>query len=131
MRDNPPPFDCATCEQQKEHNCNNRYRLIQPVIQKQGVGPLPLWIAQDLKSKLPHTGPFPPKVWSITDLYFYECPKTWITNETMQLIDLLYLEDTPTKIFPGTWLDQPKWWLEVIKIFKHETAEYYKAKNHD
>lgn len=129
MRENPPPpFDCLTCKLKNEHNCGNRFKLIDPVVQQKGLEPYPVWQAQDIKKKIPHTGKFPPKVWHLEDLKLYECPRTWITTETIQLIKLLHLEETPPKLFPGTWLDQPAWWLDVIDIYKIELAKYQRKK---
>lgn len=73
---------------------------------------------QELKEKKDHRGKKINKVFSkLGGLYFYECPLGWFTIETNTLISLLTAEEKPPKIFPGTWLDQPHWYIEAKQIY--------------
>jgi hypothetical protein len=68
------------------------------------------------------------KVFSnISGLSFYECPLGWITQDTNTLIHLLTLEENPTKIYPGNWIDQPQWWIEAKQIYNQEKHKWQQA----
>jgi len=85
------------------------------------MGEISEWAMQDIKDKFKtRNGKFPTTVWKLGELKLYECPLTWITADTYKILELLFIEENPTRIFQGTWLDQPKWWLEAIQIYKHE-----------
>lgn len=57
----------------------------------------------------------------------YECPLTYITQETSELIRVLYLMDNTNQMFfEGSLNDQPYWLVEAYDIFKTET--YYLQK---
>lgn len=118
---NPPPFDCNKCTNRDERNCQNRHRLIDSGLEGTD---FPDWLKRDLQDKLPtKKGKFPRATWKLPDFKLYECPLTWITKDTYKILELLFLEENPTRIFPGTWLDQPKWWIEAIQIYKTEKME--------
>jgi hypothetical protein len=57
----------------------------------------------------------------------YECPLTYVTQETNELIRVLYLMDNTNQMFfEGSLNDQPYWLVEAYDIFKTET--YYLQK---
>jgi len=92
--------------------------LIDPAVDRPQ--PFPAWLSGDLKSKLKYIGKFPKTVFKLGGIYLYECPLSWITKDTKRIMEYLFIEETPTRIYPGQWPDQPKWWLEAIQIYKHE-----------
>lgn len=74
------------------------------------------------------------KVWTLRDadpgatLRLYECPLTFMSQESKDLIDLIYLT-TESKIlpFPGNcWNDQPAWFVEAFILYKQELSKYKK-----
>jgi hypothetical protein len=93
---------------------------------QEGLEPYPLWIQHDLKSKLPHKGKFPAAVFKLGNIKLYECPLTWISKDTSKIMKMLFLEDNPPLIFPGTWLDQPQWYMESIHIYRNEKIQSLK-----
>lgn len=63
------------------------------------------------------------KVWNLVDLGLYECPLTYITTETHEIVRQLYrTEDTKRLLFQGDWTDQPVWFVEAYDVFKEEQA---------
>jgi hypothetical protein len=43
-------------------------------------------------------------------------------------MNLLFLQEQPILIFPGTWLEQPAWWLDAIAILKTERSAQIQRK---
>lgn len=108
--DTDPPFDCKTCEKQIKNNCRNAKNL-----KDSGVTEYTPDINQDLAEKKQK------KVWNLGDIRLYECPISWITNETNIIIDQLFLvAEGQGLLFPGTWLEQPNWFVEAWNIYKSE-----------
>ena len=105
-------------------------RLKVTAIQKSDLEPYPLWIQDDLKSKIKYKGAFPETVWKLGDLKLYECPLTWITRETALLMKWLCFEEKPVKVFPGEWIDQPVWYIEAIEILNSERFEHAGNNSH-
>lgn len=66
-----------------------------------------------------------------TDLIrLYECPITYVTRDTSEIIRLLYMyEDTKQFLYSGGIADQPHWFIEAIDIFKQETYQQTIKKN--
>lgn len=57
------------------------------------------------------------------DIRLYECPLSYITAETWEIIRTVYLvEDSKQLFFPGGWADQPYWLFEAVRIYKSELA---------
>jgi len=64
------------------------------------------------------------KVWKLGDIRLYECPLSWISQDTNMIIDQIFLTvDTPALFFPGAWSDQPAWFVEAWKIYKRVQFE--------
>lgn len=63
---------------------------------------------------------------NIGGFYWYECPAGYATTETQILIGILLQEENPVLIHPGTWLDQPQWYVDAVRIFQKEKAEWQK-----
>lgn len=64
------------------------------------------------------------KIISLGDVRFYECPLSYITSETWELIRLVYMiDDTKQMLFDGGLSQQPFWLIEAIEIHKAEAAQ--------
>lgn len=71
------------------------------------------------------------KVFSLGNIRLYECPLTYVTAETWEIIGLINLmEDSRNLLFSGGWAEQPAWLIETIQIAKTEvTREIQKGNN--
>lgn len=117
------PFDCQNCtrEDQEKNNCHNRYDLIDPAYEHlQNDAPIENWFLNDVKEKWrgKYKGSFPLTVLLLGNIRLYECPNTWITQDTIRLKNALFLGENPEKIYPGTWIDQPQWYIDAISIYR-------------
>ncbi len=62
------------------------------------------------------------KVWPLGTIRLYECPVTWITQESIDMMDACFMiSNSSSLLFPGAWSDQPMWLWEAFKIYKTET----------
>lgn len=67
------------------------------------------------------------KVFMTGKLRLYECPLSYITYDTRELMRLCYLiEDSKSLLFAGGWADQPMWFVEAFEIFRIESARNVK-----
>jgi len=67
---------------------------------------------------------------SLSDLRLYECPLTYITPETWEVIRMVYLmEDSKQLLFDGGWSEQPYWLIEAVQMYKAELARQMKNKD--
>lgn len=67
------------------------------------------------------------KVFTLGDLRLYECPLSYISEETREVIQMVFLMDSTKRLlFTGEWGDQPAWLVEAYGIFLSESAEYLK-----
>ena len=65
------------------------------------------------------------KVMSIGTLRLYECPLTYPTDDTYELMSMVFrIESTGVLFFAGGWADQPPWVVESFDIMKQETNIY-------
>jgi len=120
------PFDCETCTDKdfKYRNCNNYKGLPEELRADNGVG--------DVKDIANEYGlDLTKKVVSLVNgkeaMRLYECPLTYITQDTSELIRIMYLMDNTNQMyFRGSLSDQPNWLIEAYEIFKTET--YYLQK---
>ncbi|MDP2688468.1 MAG: hypothetical protein Q8P48_00005 [Deltaproteobacteria bacterium] len=63
------------------------------------------------------------KVISLGDIRLYECPISYITPDTWELVRLAYMvEDSKRLLYQGEWGAQPHWLVEAVEIYKAETA---------
>jgi len=61
------------------------------------------------------------KVFSLRDLRLYECPLSYLSVETMEVIRLVYLVDsTGGMFFAGGLGAQPAWLIEAYELYKIE-----------
>ena len=64
------------------------------------------------------------KVFYFNGIRFYECPLTYITTDTWEIIRLVYLiDDSKILLHAGGWGDQPAWLVEAVELYKIETAK--------
>ncbi len=67
------------------------------------------------------------KVFTLGDIRLYKCPLSYITEETREVIQTVFLMDSTKRLlFAGEWGDQPAWLVEAYGIFLSESAEYLK-----
>lgn len=67
------------------------------------------------------------KVWGHRRLRLYECPKSWITEETNDIINKLNLQENSKILYFGpNWKDQPLWFIEAYNIYNAELSEWRK-----
>ena len=63
------------------------------------------------------------KVFTLGAMRLYECPLSYLTDETIEVLRVVYLmEDSGHLLFGGAWADQPAWLAQAYEIFKLETA---------
>ena len=57
------------------------------------------------------------------DYRLYECPFSFVTSDTWDILSLFYLiEDSNHLLNSGGWGNQPFWLVEAVRIFKRERA---------
>ncbi len=77
-------------------------------------------IKEELKAKGAH------KVISLADLRLYECPLSYITEDTWEIIRMIRLmEHTGRLPLDGGWADQPYWFVEAYGIYLEESARWH------
>lgn len=73
------------------------------------------------------------EVLKLDDLKFFECPHSFITRGTWQVLS--FVNDTTNADceilnpppFPGTFLEQPQWYREALRIVRRErNSEWYR-----
>ena len=111
------PFDCKTCtsRDRRQRNCRNALGLSE-------VSRCVDAYSEDIKSELRRAGAS--KVFSLGDLRLYECPLSYLTRDTGEIIRLVYLCDgTGHLLHPGGWGAQPCWLVEAFEIYRRERAQ--------
>lgn len=70
------------------------------------------------------------KVFSLSGLRLYECPLSYITEETAALARLCYLmDDSKRLLFGDGWGGQPFWLVEAYEVYKGELFRHYNNLN--
>jgi len=70
------------------------------------------------------------KVFSLGDLRLYECPLSYITDDTREIIRLVFLVDWAGHLlYEGGWGGQPAWLVEAYEVFRSESARYLKERS--
>ena len=70
------------------------------------------------------------KVFSVGNIRLYECPLTYISTDTHDLMRLAYLiDDTKQLFYAGGWSEQPYWLIDAYEILKSVQAENRKGNN--
>lgn len=64
------------------------------------------------------------KVTGLGDIRLYECPLSYITSDTWEIVRLAYMvEDSKRLLHEGEWGAQPHWLIEAVEIYKTEAAK--------
>jgi len=67
------------------------------------------------------------KVFRLGGLRLYECPLSYMTVDTAEVMSLVYLVDgSGTLLHPGGWGAQPAWLVESYEIYRVESARSIK-----
>jgi len=70
------------------------------------------------------------KVFALGDLRLYECPVSFITEETAFMMKAVFLSvDTKALYFGGGIADQPEWFVRALEVFSEENDRYMKNKS--
>lgn len=116
------PFDCANCTERDKRvrNCFNRLGLSEEARAVSGY-------TEEVIEE--HGGKGAQKVFSVGGIRLYECPLSYITDETSRLMRMVFLIDGTGHLpFSGGWADQPYWLVEAFEVYKIESARALKEK---
>lgn len=70
------------------------------------------------------------KVVSLGGLRLYECPVSYLSAETREIMRLCFLmEETGSLLYGGGWGAQPHWLIEAYEAYKREAARHQKEKS--
>lgn len=118
------PFSCLDCKDQDKQarNCGNRLDLdLTDVIWKEYDEGERKRIAQAFKKAGAN------KVINLGDIRLYECPLTWVTEESWDICRMLYLaQDTHVLYAGGGWANQPVWFMQAFELFRAELMDWRK-----
>ncbi len=65
------------------------------------------------------------KVFMLGDIRLYECPLTWISEETYHMLRAVYLaKDSSVLYNAGGWADQPEWFIDAYELQRTEANEW-------
>ncbi|MBI5562758.1 MAG: hypothetical protein HY894_07920 [Deltaproteobacteria bacterium] len=77
--------------------------------------------ADDVKAELRRSSAS--KAYSLGDLRLYECPLSFITSESAELMRAVYATEAVGQLpCEGGWMNQPHWFIEAFEIYKAETV---------
>ncbi|HHL40892.1 MAG TPA: hypothetical protein ENJ37_10335 [Deltaproteobacteria bacterium] len=110
------PFQCGRCgeDDRRKRNCGNRLGLSD---EARCVGRYSAVVAEELE----RCGAS--KVFSMGGLRLYECPLSYITPETCDLMRMVFvMEATGALLLAGGVGDQPFWLVEALEIYGSEKA---------
>lgn len=72
------------------------------------------------------------KVEQVGEIRLYECPLTITTQETANMLELVFLTSESNVLpFPGNWLAQPFWFVECFKLYRSEKAIFNKETSNE
>lgn len=109
------PFACETCgETDKEtRNCGNHKSLSE---EARAV----LEYTPEVAAEIQERGVAKVSV-PLSGLRFYECPLSYVTTETHEIVRAVFLIDVSGHLlYAGGWGDQPAWLVEAYEIFRVE-----------
>ncbi|MFQ5465534.1 MAG: hypothetical protein ACE5EI_06365 [Thermodesulfobacteriota bacterium] len=77
-----------------------------------------------------HLGRGAKKVFRLGGLRLYECPLSYMTVDTAEVMRLVYLVDgSGALLHPGGWGGQPAWLVEACELYRVESARNIKDKS--
>lgn len=109
------PFDCEKCtEADKENrNCFNLHKNLSEAAVC--VTEYTDEVKEELKEKDAN------KVFSLGNVRFYICPLSYFSEDTKDIMRLIYLiDDTKQLLFEGGWGNQLYWLVEAYELHKQE-----------
>ena len=63
------------------------------------------------------------KVFRLGDIRLYECPLSYLTPDTAEVMRAVYMADgSAALLVPGGWGGQPHWFVEACEIYRAERA---------
>lgn len=63
----------------------------------------------------------------IGGLRFYECPLSYLSEETSEIMRLVFLIDESGRLLHGGgWAEQPCWLVEALEIYRAERGLFQK-----
>ena len=116
------PFACETCtdKDRESRNCCNALDLPDDAL---AVTDYTDEVKEELLSMRAQ------KVFTLGSLRLYECPLSYISEETREVIQMVFLMDSTKRLlFIGEWGEQPAWLVEAYGIFLSESAAYLKER---
>jgi hypothetical protein len=115
------PFDCNECgEKDKEaRNCANRKGLSEGA---RAVYSYDDGIVAELREKKAA------KVIGLGGLRFYECPLSYLSEETSEIMRTVFLiDESGHLLYGGGWAEQPCWLVEALEVYRVERALFDKS----
>lgn len=120
------PFNCATCSDvdKQKRNCRNVKGLELTAI---------VWDEYDTDRKnemakqLTEAGAA--KIVGLGDIRLYECPLSWITPETYEVMKFInFSRDSGALYAAGGWDNQPAWFVRAYEIVRTEIMQWEKKR---
>lgn len=72
------------------------------------------------------------KVFSLGSIRMYECPLSYMNDDTRDMIRAVFLAESSGKLlYGGGWGDQPEWFIEAYEIYKAEARLEHKDGSDD
>lgn len=123
MKGSGSPFNCGDCgeKDKAERNCSNFKGLSG---RARAVEAYDAGVAGEIASRNCS------KVVSLGDLRLYECPLSYITEETFEMMKAVFLiESAGWPYLDGGLAGQPCWAVEAFEIYQFERARSNGEKN--
>jgi len=123
LRKSASPFDCEKCTESDKaaRNCSNFKGLSE---RARAVEAYDAGVAGEIASRKCS------KVVSLGDLRLYECPLSYITEETFEMMKTVFLtESAKMPYMDGGLANQPCWAVEAFEIYQFERARATCEKN--
>lgn len=117
------PFECKSCTyaDRGARNCFNRLSLDEKA---RAVERYTEDVTRELKDKGAR------KVFSLGELRLYECPLSYISRDTHEIMRAVFLSAEGGRLlFSGGWAEQAYWFVEAIEIFKIERERFLREKD--
>ncbi len=114
------PFECSACTDKDriQRNCLNHVGLTEDA---RGVTEF----TEEVKDELREKGAA--KVFTLAGMRLYECPLSYITTETWDIVGMIYLmDDSSALLHPGGLGSQPAWLIQAYEIYRVESLRSVK-----
>ena len=113
-------MDCGEPDK-KERNCSNYRGLSESARAVAAYDP-------EISEQIKASGSV--KVISLGDLRLYECPLSYISEETFRVMRAVFMMESSGRLyFEGGLADQPCWAVEAFEIYQSERARLAGEKN--